>query len=192
MSTQPDAQAHVETPDLIGARYKLVVSGVIALFLVPNLWAVVAPFEDWPYSNMPMYAHYASAATPRYRFTFLAELGDEGGPATVREVTSYSIGIDYAIMRYFFKYVYGSVEVAPSHFRIYPDDTEQQFTDRLGRFFAVYAREYAAKHPEQHLRTIRLQVGHLRWQDNAVDQIHEVGAYAVAAHRFTHTWKSPP
>jgi hypothetical protein len=86
--------------------HEILAGAFIVAILAPNLWALIHPYEDWPYSSLPMYAHYVGEDTPRFKFVFVAELED----GREKEVSPYSIGLDYAAMRFFFKYVYGSVE----------------------------------------------------------------------------------
>jgi hypothetical protein len=131
-----------------------------------------------------MYAHYVDRQTPRYRFVFVGELN--GGQE--QELSAYSVGVDYAAMRFFFMNVYGSVETGASPFNRFPGDTQPAFEDRLSRFFAAYARRYESRFPERPLRGIRLQAARLRWDDNATGELHELGRHDVASERFTHTW----
>jgi hypothetical protein len=168
--------------------YKLVVVVLSLAFLAPNLWAIVQPYEDWPYTSLPMYAPSVDRDTPRYRFIFLGELSD--GPE--QEVSTYSVGVDYAAMRFFFMYVYGSVETGASPFNRFPDDTRRAFEDRLSRFFAAYTKRYEGRFPARPLKGVRLQGARLRWDDNAIVELHELGRYDVASGRFTHTWMARP
>jgi hypothetical protein len=72
---------------------------------------------------------------------------------------------------------------------VYPADDQATFALRLERFFSVFSREYARRNPTRSLRGICLQVGRLRWADNAVDAVHTVGRYDVDSARFDHTWR---
>lgn len=169
-----------------GLIYKLAVIVFSVAFVAPNLWAIVSPYEDWPYTSLPMYAHYVDQDTPRYRFIFVGEFADGGE----EEVTAYSVGVDYAAMRFFLMYVYGSVETAASPFNRFPNDDRAAFEDRLSRFFGAYAWRYADRFPERPLRGIRLQVAQLQWPDNDVGEVHEIGRHDVAAGRFIHSWRA--
>jgi len=132
-----------------------------------------------------MYAHYVDRNTPRYKFLFVGEL--DGGE---RQLSAYDVGVDYAAMRFFFSHVYGSMEGTASPFNRFPNDTKAEFEQRLSRFFAAFARRHRQRFPHPGLTGVRLQVARLRWDDNSVDELHEIGRHDVRSGRFTHTWIS--
>jgi hypothetical protein len=171
-----------------GVAYKLLVVAFSLALLAPNLWAIVEPYEDWPYTSLPMYAHYVDRDTPRYKFVFVGERSDGGE----QELSAYSVGVDYAAMRFFFTHVYGSMESGASPFNRFPGDTRSAFEERLSRFFAAYVRRYQSRFPNQSLRGIRLQVARLQWEGNGIGELRQLGRHDVASGRFSHTWTAAP
>jgi hypothetical protein len=151
----------------------------IFLILAPNVLAVLLPFENWPYTNAPMFAYYVDESVPRYRFHFLGE-----GAWGEKEVGYYNVGAKWSLMRYFFKYVYRDAKEASSA------DARNDFESRLGEFFRAFAREYE-KNPayqELPLNRIRLEAAKLDWKDNHSDLRHLVGIFDVRRGTFEHSW----
>ncbi len=88
-------------------RWQLWAASVfIVAFLLPNMWAFVDPFETFPYTSAPMFAHYVGEDTPRYRFRFMAESGGE--EQEIRATDLGLAGVEFT--RYFFGHVYGSTD----------------------------------------------------------------------------------
>jgi hypothetical protein len=164
---------------------KVVDSVLIAALLLPNAVAVIGPYESFPYSSAPMFAHYVGPGVPRYRFRMILESAD-GSPG--RELPVSSLGLNHAdYQRRFFGTVYGSTDPS-SPFGHHPDDTPAALEERLGRHFerlaAVLAERDTAGGPP---RGIRLEVARLGAGDRDAE-IHVVGWYDAATHRFVHQW----
>jgi hypothetical protein len=164
------------------------VGAFIALFLAPNLAALVVPYEEFPYTSAPMFAHYASANTPRYHLRFVAEV--DGAD---REVIAPSMlgAPGTPLARLFFGHVYGSIEPS-SPFGVRGPDTPAAFEARLSRFFGAVVTVLERRDPTWQRPThIRLDAVRLT-PDNRDETVHTVGYYSVAAGRFTHTWRPAP
>jgi hypothetical protein len=162
----------------------------IVAMLVPNLAALVLPFEHFPYSSAPMFAHYVADDVPLYRFRFVAE--PAAGPPE-REVFPNEVGLlNVEFYRHFFGSVYGSIDPR-SPYGHHVGDSPAAFEARLGRLFrdlvALLPRE--GTDPLEDLAGIRLEL--VRWDAAEADlDLRIIGRYDVAAERFTHTWRSEP
>lgn len=154
-----------------------------ALILIPNFLAIIMPFENWPYTNAPMFAHYIDDKTPRYTFKFWANFKDSEST----ELGYYSIGANWSLPRYFFKYVYGAVGVT-SVFNIYPDDTKVDFETRLSSFFSDFTKYYLARNTDkkERLQSISLYVARLSNVTNKPEEQKLVGTYYLKSEKFVH------
>lgn len=162
-----------------------------AVFLLPHLWALVAPYEEFPYSSAPMFAHYVSDATPRYRLRFMGEFSSgAGAPPTSREIPPAALGVQgVPFARYFFGHVYGSIDrVSPFglHGADAPAAFEARLSDFVGRMVAVLRRGGGGA-VWRDLSGVRLEAVRLT-ADNGDDAVHVVGRYSPATRRFTRTW----
>lgn len=166
-------------------RSEILAALFIAAFLLPNLATLVVPFEKFPYSSAPMFAHYVAEEVPRYRFRFMAETA---GGGEERELKGAQIGLRHVdLSRYFFGSVYGSIDPL-SPFGHHRDESREAFEARLSRFFGDFARVLGRRDPEaaRGLAGIRLEL--VRLGDQPYGEIRVVGRYDVAADRFTHSW----
>jgi len=173
----------------IGRRAIIVGSAVSFAFLLLNLWPLIDPFEDFPLTSAPMFAHYVNTETPRYRFRLTAERA--GGE--VREIRATDLGLaGVEFSRDFFGSVYGSID-RHSPFAPHGADSPAAFRARLRAFFGDMAHVLRRRNPERwrDLRRIRLAVVRLGERNQDLDA-HEVGFYTVDSGRFTHTWPAPP
>lgn len=143
--------------------------------------AVFIPFENWPFTPAPMFAHYVGPETPRYRFIFKADLDD----GTSKEVGYPSVGANWSLMRFFFKYIYGSAEPG-SVFNVFPNDSKSDFEQRLTIFFKAFSKLYGLKHPQNSIRSIKLLVGKLAPSSKKIIETHEVGIFEQEG--FSMTW----
>ncbi|MCB0352199.1 MAG: hypothetical protein KDD64_01705 [Bdellovibrionales bacterium] len=152
--------------------------------LIPNLWAVISPYENWPFTCAPMFAHYVDESTPRYRFAFQVQFED----GSRDEVGYYSAGLNWSLMRYFFKWVYGATP-SGGVFALYPSDTQENFENRLSTFFSAFvsalSERIAPKKPiKLTLHAIRLD------RENNDSDSHKVGVFDIESGRFHLTWKN--
>lgn len=169
--------------------YKVIVSLFIIISLTPHVLAIFFPYENWPVTSAPMFAHYVGSKTPRYIFRFVGEKGD--GKAEV-DIRSRDLKIrEWSLMRFFFGKVYGSIDPA-SPFGFHPQETRDKFEERLSQFFNGLVKRLSETRPEDSakLKTIRLEVSKLDAQ-NKPGETHVVGFFDKATGKFTHTWKSP-
>ncbi len=160
---------------------KSAVTLFFAAILLPNLVAIICGVEDWPYTPAPMFAHYVDNSTPRYSFGFVAKLSD----GSTKELGYYSVGANWSLMRFFFKYVYGSVDHS-SVFEEYPSDTKSAFESRLTKFFSAFVTEYEKRSNGVKVSALILQARKLEPNSKKFLEFHEVGVFKDGA--FTHTY----
>ena len=152
----------------------------VVVFLLPNLWAFVDPYETFPYTSAPMFAHYVGEDTPRYRFRFVAE---QGGKETEIRATDLSLdGVEFT--RYFFGHVYGSSD-PDAPFAVAGEDTPADFEARLSAFFrnvqTVLERRDATQLSGLRLEVVRLDA------DNYDAEVRLIGHYDATTQRFSRT-----
>jgi hypothetical protein len=156
-------------------------------FLLPNVIALFIPYEEFPYTSAPMFAHYVGDNTPVYRFRFIGEFQDERVAREIRAADLNMNGVPFS--RYFFGSVYGSIDPL-SPFGRYVSTTPAEFEQRLTTFFGslttVLKKQSQAEWP---LSRIRLEVVRLN-RENRDSIIHTVGYYDVASDHFSHTWRN--
>jgi hypothetical protein len=162
----------------------------IIVFLAPNLVALVIPYEEFPYTSAPMFAHYVGEETPRYRFHFIAVFVN--GQAA-QEIYATDLGLNgVGFSRYFLGSMYGSIDPR-SPFGHHGEDTEAAFENRLSGFFrrmmTVLARRGYPALPQ--VSGIRLEVARLN-DKNEDAELHMVGRYDVATEWFIRTWGNEP
>ena len=170
---------------------ELAAAAVITALLLPNLAALVVPYESFPYTSAQMFAHYKGPGTPLYRLRMIAEPAD-GRPE--REVHAADLGLNgVSFSRTFFGDVYGSIDPY-SPFGHHPGDTPRAFEERLGRYFghvtAVLARRDTAG-AWGRLAGLRLEAVRLD-QAKRDAEVHVVGRYDAATRRFVHQWGREP
>ena len=163
---------------------------VIAAFLVPNVAAVITPYEEFPYTSAPMFAHYVDKeATARFALRFIAEMND-GRPDA--QITPRQLGVaGVPFSRYFFSHVYGSTDPrSPFGYRA---DTPAAFEQRNEVFFERAVSVLRRRNADRwtHLSRIRLEAFRIGADGNAAE-VHVVGHYDVASRQFTHTWRQQP
>ena len=161
-------------------RHVWAASIFIVAFLLPNLWAFVDPYETFPYTSAPMFAHYVGEDTPRYRFRFVTESGGE--EHELRATDLGLAGVEFT--RYFFGHVYGSTDPT-TPFAIAGEDTPADFEARLSAFFGdvqtVLERQNAKQLSGLRLELVRLDA------DNRDADVWVVGHYDTTTHRFSRT-----
>lgn len=147
---------------------------VVTLIALPNAAAMVVPFEAWPFTNAPMFA--ADIARSRlYRPRLVIEGPKERrlSPWRVFRIS------DRYFTRLLLVSAYGSID-PDTPFGYVENDTPEQFERRLDRFFDVaFARARRQAMPAD-ATSVRLELE--RVDDG---EIHVVGRYDLAHHRFT-------
>ena len=164
---------------------ELFASGFIVAFLLPTLGGLIVPYEEFPYTSVPMFAHYVGDDTARYRFRFIVRNGADQQERELRATELGLGGLEFS--RYFFS-VYGSIEPF-SPFTRHTGDDRESFEARLGEFFHRVSTELKRRDRNvwQELSHIRLEIARLD-RKNYDAAIHVVGHYEVASGRFIHTW----
>ena len=177
INTEKDTSA---TPPLTPSE--IAIGLFLACLFSLNLFAVASSYENWPFTPAPMFAHYIDANTPRYAFVFEGIYED----GTTRKLHYNDVGAHWSLGRFFFKYVYGSVE-AGGVFTEFSNDSKAAFEKRLSKFFTVFVREH---NEQQRFKTGRIAQIRLLVQplDKDDDRPHEVGVYSSATKSFTHMW----
>lgn len=161
-------------------RHVWAASIFIVAFLLPNLWAFVDPYETFPYTSAPMFAHYVDEDTPRYRFRFVTEGGGE--EHELRATDLGLAGVEFT--RYFFGHVYGSTDPT-TPFAVAGGDTPAEFEARLSAFFRDVQAVLERRDAKQ-LSGIRLEVVRLD-ADNRDANVRVVGHYDATTQRFSRT-----
>lgn len=87
----------------------------------------------YPFTCAGMFAYQVTPDTPRYVFQMTGSYADSDVP---RQMDFREAG---AHPRNFFTYVYGSASSNTTHHH-FPDDTPEQFAQRLSVWFAGYTR----------------------------------------------------
>jgi hypothetical protein len=188
MRVVPPHRDQSQPNDATSRRATLFGAVASALFLLPHIAALVHPYEEFPYTSAPMFAHYVGPETPRYRFRFAAEFAD-GRPAVEFRGPDLGLrGVEFT--RYFFSTVYGSVH-PHSPFAPHRQDTPAAFEARMTRALADMATVLRRRDPArwQGLAGVRLEVVRLGAGNREVDA-HEVGVFSLDSGRFVHTWRS--
>jgi len=163
---------------------------LIAAVLLPNLAVLVWPYEHFPFSSAPMFAHYVTHESPRYRFRFVAEPADGGAEW---ELHARDVGLrNVELHRHFFGFVYGSHDPR-SPYGHHPPHDREQFQARVESFLQRFAS--VAERNAPGARTafvgIRLELARLDEQ-NRDGEVRVVGRYDRATERFLHTWGVEP
>ncbi len=168
-------------------RRKWVVMAFMSAVVIPNLIAVAVPFEAWPYTNAPMFAHRVTPDTPRYAFVFEGQL-DAG---EVVELGFYSAGARWSLMRFFLKFVYGATPEG-SEFCQYPEDSRDQLEQRLSDFFTVFVDSYHKRRANQGpLRRVVLKLARLHGPKSTRGEIRSLGVFEVETRKYRHQWETP-
>ena len=149
---------------------RLFLSIVATAILGANFWAVLFEVEDWPLTPAPMFAHYVDSKTPRYRFSFDATFED----GSTKSLAYHSIGANWSLMRFFFKYIYGATP-SGGVFAQFEEDSKAAFTERLSKFFQVFSSEYKRRH-SKNVDEIELWV-ELLDSENSPQSRHLVGTF---------------
>lgn len=170
--------------DMCMSCYRILVSLFILAVIGSNIFAMIFEVEDWPFTNAPMFAHYVGPQTPRYAFVFEATFSD----GSKKELGYYSVGATWALMRYYFKYVYGAIPTG-GVFSVYPHDTPSDFNSRMQRFFSAFVG-YMERGGAQKPTGVDIAVSKLGKNNEVIDS-HLVGHYHPEAQRYEHLWKSP-
>ena len=170
---------------------ELAAAAVITAILLPNLAALVVPYESFPYTSAPMFAHYTGPGTQRYRLRIVVEPAD-GRPE--RELHAADLGMrGVSFSRSFFGDVYGSIDPY-SPFGHHPGDTPRVFEERLGRYLGRVAAALARRDTTGawgRLAGLRLEAVRLDAAKRDVET-HVVGRYDAATRRFVHQWGHEP
>jgi len=180
----------VVVPPTATHRWRDVVAGTfIVLFLLPHVATLVLPYEEYPYTSAPMFAHYVGEDTPLYRIRLVAERAD----GSEREIHATDFGLNgVEFTRQFFGAIYGSIDPY-SPFGHHGDETRDEFERRLSDFFPrlVTALERRSPGMLEQVPQIRVDVARLD-ASNREALVHVVGRYSIASRHFTHTWGRGP
>lgn len=115
-----------------------------------ELWAVLGPHEDWPFTSAPMFARYQTPGAPVFELSFYAE--DPAGVRVELDPLRHLGTGELGFRRHFFARYYGSTDPRhPSgHLR---SDSEAAFRQRIAGWMRLVALAYAKQqgHPPRRL-----------------------------------------
>lgn len=157
----------------------------MAACLLPNVCAIYAGSESYPYTNAPMFGHYVGDATYFYDVAFISEahsVDERVFPYTQAPVTY----ANYLDMRFFFNKIYGSAEKR-TPFKHFEHDTSKDLEARMNAFFLAYFKHLRVGEAGAG-RRIRCDINRYDSQQRLLDS-HTVGYYDLALKKFKHTWK---
>ena len=178
------------------APERVLAVALAVLVLGPFVVAVVRPFEAWPWTSAPMYAHKVSDDTSLWRFHIMLELG---GREPQRELDWRKVLRMYThhAWRGFFADVYGSADPESAH--AFRGDDAERFEARCSAWFARLVIELAArdKAPKD-IIGVRLQIERVpRGGDKSDhhqqqrDERRVVGRFDVAGGRYVRAQEWP-
>jgi hypothetical protein len=124
----------------------LLVASIVGL----ELWAVLGPREDWPFTSAPMFARYQTPADPVFELSFYVE--DPAGSRVELDPLRHLGTGELGFRRHFFARYYGSTD--PRHPSAHlPSDSEAAFRLRIAHWMQLVARAYGKQqgHPPRRL-----------------------------------------
>ncbi len=126
-----------------GGLHRLGAALLIASIVGLELWAVLGPHEEWPFTSAPMFARYQAPSDPVFELSFYLEdpVGVRVELDPLRHLGTGEIGF----RRHFFARYYGSTDPRhPSgHLRT---DSDADFRGRIARWMHLVAAVYSKRH----------------------------------------------
>jgi hypothetical protein len=142
---------------------KVGVAALAVAVLALELWAILAPHEDWPFTSAPMFAYYHDADWPLFELNLYAESAP-GSEKRIEPSTELGIG-EIAFKRLLFADYYGSID--PRHPAGHHDnDSPERFRQRLSEFCRKVARALAERTGAPP-RKVRVEVTRVEQQRSA-------------------------
>ena len=139
----PDAGVRAEGAEVgwPGRLHRWGATLLIASTVGLELWAVLGPHEDWPFTSAPMFARYQAPGDPVFELSFFVE--DPAGVVELDPLRHLGMG-ELGFRREFFARYYGSTD--PEHPSWYlPDDDETKFRKRVAEWMKLVVSAYARK-----------------------------------------------
>src|SRR5688572_29539849 len=107
----PDAALGSERAHWPSLRHRLGAALLIASITGLELWAVLGPHEDWPFTSAPMFARYQTPGDPVFELSFYVE--DPAGVRVELDPLRHLGTGELGFRRHFFARYYGSTD--PRH-----------------------------------------------------------------------------
>lgn len=145
-----DAAVEPESTHWPGRLHRAGAALLIASICGLELWAVLGPHEDWPFTSAPMFARYQTLDDPVFELSFYVE-----EPAGVRvelePLRHLGMG-ELGFRRHFFARYYGSTDARHPSGHL-ASDSEAAFRQRIATFMKLVAVAYAKQqgHPPRRL-----------------------------------------
>lgn len=157
---------------------------VTAVVALPNLAAIIVPFEAWPLTNAPMFAaDIEHSALYRVRLWLVPR---EGKRTPLPMAALHMPG--WHLERLFLGAVWGAAHPATAIGR-FPDDTPAALTARADAFFDAVVGHIQSHEPDVLTDVVSIDV--------EIDRVapdkarHRVGNYDLTTRSFTHLWRAP-
>ena len=162
-------------PTTLHALWCVVAGGAL---LLPNVAAVVIPFEHWPYTCAPMFA-----ASPVSNALYVPHFILEKRDGTTAELPTSAVAgtSEWHFKRQFLNLAWGSDDPATSYGHVV-DDTPALRAARIERFSAALV-EFARRKKRPVFRDVRALRIELQ-QTHPVSETRVLGRYVLAQRRF--------
>jgi hypothetical protein len=150
------------------SSYAQVAVAVLAASLLGlQLWAILGPREDWPFSSAPMFAYYHDADWPLFELNLYAET-PAGSEKAIDPRADLGIG-EIAFKRQLFADHYGSID--PAHpAGHHEDDSPERFRQRMSELCRKIARAFQQRSGAP-VRKIRVEVARVEQRRNAEGEL---------------------
>jgi hypothetical protein len=150
------------------SRHAQVAVAVLAATLLGlQLWAILSPREDWPFSSAPMFAYYHDADWPLFELNLYAETLP-GSARAIDPRADLGIG-EIAFKRQLFADYYGSIDRAHPAGQ-HDDDSPERFRQRMSELCRKVARAFQQRTGTP-VRKIRVEVARVEQRRNAAGEL---------------------
>lgn len=150
MPPPPLADSETEEPGWPGRLHRVGAGLLMASVLGLELWAVLGPYEDWPFTSAPMFARYQTPEDPVFELSFFAE--DPSGVSFELEPLQH-LGLgELGFRRHFFSRYYGSTDPQHPSWHL-PGDAEATFRQRIAAWMKLVVVAYTKQrgHPPRRI-----------------------------------------
>lgn len=143
---QRGARPELERAYWPGALHRLGAALLIASIAGLQLWAVLGPHEDWPFTSAPMFARYQTPGDPVFELSFYVE--DPVGVRVELDPLRHLGTGELGFRRHFFARYYGSTDARHPSGHL-PGDSDAAFRQRIAHWMRLVAGAYSKQrgHP---------------------------------------------
>lgn len=133
-----------------GALHRLGAALLIACIAGLELWAVLGPHEEWPFTSAPMFARYQTPGDPVFELSFYVE--DPAGVRVELDPMRHLGTGELGFRRHFFARYYGSTDARHPSGHL-PSDSDAVFRQRIANWMRLVAGAYSKQqgHPPHRL-----------------------------------------